>query len=233
MPTKSPLDEGRALWRHRTTHLVLRALRERQHVHSARHDARHDGVALGVAGADGVLRRRVEMGHHRLLATVVGTVSLTRCAWRALNVRNAYPADAALSLRAGRHSHGLAKLAVAEAVHGSFDAAKAAIEARCGPVIGKRQIEQLVVAAARDVEAFYGHKIPAPASAEVLLVLSVDGKGIVMRPEALRPATAKAAARRRSVFRTRTASGEASTCRIIPPTDRVCPRTAERGVEGN
>ncbi|MGW0200821.1 hypothetical protein [Nonomuraea sp. NPDC003201] len=59
------------------------------------------GVALTTTGADGVLRRRVEGEHHRLLATVVGTVSVTRCAWRAPNVRNAYPADAALSLPAG------------------------------------------------------------------------------------------------------------------------------------
>jgi hypothetical protein len=78
-------------------------------------------------------------------------VTVTRCAWRATNVRDAYPADAALSLPAGRHSHGLARLAAAKAVRGSFDAAKTAIEARCGPMIGKRQIEQLVAA---DLEAF-------------------------------------------------------------------------------
>ncbi|WP_433214822.1 hypothetical protein [Microtetraspora malaysiensis] len=45
-----------------------------------------------------------------------------------------------------------------------------------------------------------------------MLVLSVDGNGVVVRPEALRPATAKAAARRTSTFRTRLASG-AKPCR--------------------
>ncbi|MFF4667894.1 hypothetical protein [Streptomyces sp. NPDC001282] len=48
---------------------------------------------------------------------------------------------------------------------------------------------------------------------EVLLVLSADANGIVMRPDALRPDTAKAAAgkkRGRGVFRTRLASGEES-----------------------
>ena len=42
-------------------------------------------------------------------------------------------------------------------------------------------------------------------------MLSADGKGIVMRPEGLRPATRRAAAgknRGRGVFRTRLASGE-------------------------
>ncbi len=50
-----------------------------------------------------------------------------------------------------------------------------------------------------------------PCTSEVLLVLSADGKGIAMRPAALRPATRKAAEgkkRGRGVFRTRLASGE-------------------------
>ncbi len=60
-----------------------------------------------------------------------GTVTITRCAWRAPNAHNVYPADAALSLLAGA-SAGLARLAVTEAVRGSFDTAHAAINARCG-----------------------------------------------------------------------------------------------------
>ncbi|TMQ91268.1 hypothetical protein ETD83_31695 [Actinomadura soli] len=109
---------------------------------------------------------------------------------------------------AGQHSHGLAKLAVAEAVRGSFDDAHAAITARCGKVIGKRQIEDLVVAVATDIDNLYAARTPEPRTAEELLVISTDGKGIVMRPEALRPATRRAAARRRGLFRTRLASGE-------------------------
>ncbi|MEU9128800.1 hypothetical protein AB0D08_11910 [Kitasatospora sp. NPDC048540] len=146
-------------------------------------------------------RTRVEAGHHRALATAFGTVTVRMCALRAAPARNCYPADTALSLLAGRHSHGLRRLAAVEAVRGSFDAASAAITRRCGKVAGKRQVEQLVAAAATDVEAFYRARVPVPATAEVLLVLSVDGKGIVMRPDALRPATAKAAARHRGVFR--------------------------------
>ncbi|MFF5212661.1 hypothetical protein [Streptosporangium sp. NPDC000396] len=119
-----------------------------------------------MTGADGVVRRRVESGHHRLLATMVETVRVTRCAWRAPNAGNLYPADAVLSLPAVRHSAGLAKLAVIEAVRGSFDAAHAAITARCGQVIGKRQIEDQVVAAAVDVDAFYAACVPQPRTAD-------------------------------------------------------------------
>src|ERR1039457_755283 len=97
--------------------------------------------------------------------------------------------------------------AAVEAARGSFEAAHAAITRRCGPVIGKRQVEQAVVSSAGDIAAFYAARIPEPCTVSTLLVISADAKGIVMRPGALRPATAKAAARE-SRMRTRLAAGE-------------------------
>src|ERR1039457_4868292 len=97
--------------------------------------------------------------------------------------------------------------AAVEAARGSFEAAHAAITRRCGPVIGKRQVEQAVVSAACDIAAFYAARVPVPCTASTLLVLSADAKGIVMRPGALRPATAGAAARQ-GRMRTRLAAGE-------------------------
>ena len=192
-------DRGREVQRQMVQdHLDLRAAREEE-------AAREHGRA--VAGPDGITRSRVETGHGRLLATLFGTVQVTRCAWRRPGAGNLYPADAALSLPAPRHSHTLARLAVLEAARGSFEAAHAAITSRCGPVIGKRQIEQAVVNAARDITAFYAARIPQPCTASTLLVLSADAKGIVMRPGALRAATAKAAARQ-GKMRTRLAAGE-------------------------
>jgi hypothetical protein len=179
-------------------HLDLRAAREEQ--------AARERCSPAV-GADGIPRTRVETGHRRLLATLFGTVRVTRCAWRRPGAGNLYPADAALSLPAPRHSHTLARLAAVEAVRGSFETAHTAITSRCGPVIGKRQIEQAVVNAAADIAAFYATRIPVPCTAGTLLVISADAKGIVMRPGALRPATAKAAARQ-AKMRTRLAAGE-------------------------
>jgi hypothetical protein len=101
----------------------------------------------------------------------------------------------------------VARLAVQEAVRGSFETAYAAITGRCGPVMGKRQIEQAVVAAAADIAAFYAARVPMPCTASTLLVISADSKGVVMRPGALRPATAKAAARQ-GRMRTRLTAGE-------------------------
>jgi len=179
-------------------HLDLRAAREEQ-------AARQQHPAA--AGTDGITRTRIEAGHGRLLATMFGTVQVTRCAWRRPGVPGFCPADAALSLPAGRHSHSLAKLAVTEAARGSFDAALEAITRRCGPVIGKRQAEDAVAHAAAGIPAFYAARVPQPCTSRTLLIISADGKGVVMRPEALREATAKAAARRRKM-RTRLASGE-------------------------
>ena len=79
----------------------------------------------------------------------------------------------------------------------------------CGKVAGKRQVEQLTVAAAADIDTFYQAAAPMPASDDTLLVLSVDGKGVVMRPEALRAETRRAAAAKgANRYQTRLASGE-------------------------
>jgi hypothetical protein len=179
-------------------HLDLRAAREEQAVRRHR---------VPATGADGITRTRVEAGHRRLLATLFGTVQVIRCAWRRPGVPNLCPSDAALSLPAPRCSHALARLAAVEAVRGSFETAHAAITRRCGPVMGKRQVEQAVIAAAGDIAAFYAARIPVPCTASTLLVLSADAKGIVMRPTALRPKTARAAARQ-GRMRTRLAPGE-------------------------
>jgi hypothetical protein len=114
-------------------------------------------------------------------------VQVTRCAWRRPGAPNLHPADAALSLPACRPSHALARLAALEAVRGS-EAAHAAVTRRCGPVIGKRQVEQAVVSAACDIAAFYAARVPVPCTASTVLVISADSKGIVMPPGALRPA---------------------------------------------
>jgi hypothetical protein len=76
-------------------------------------------------------------------------------------------------------------------------------------VVGKRQVEQLTVAAAADIDAFSQAVAAEPCTDATVLVLSVDGKGVVMRPEALREATLKAAqAKGAGTYRTRLASGE-------------------------
>jgi hypothetical protein len=94
-----------------------------------------------------------------------------------------------------RHSHGLRKLTVLEGTRGSFQDAVDAIECQTGQRLGKRQVEELAALAALDFEDFYQVRRPPHGKRDDLLVLSADGKGIVMRPDALRTGTSTKAAR--------------------------------------
>ena len=124
----------------------------------------------------------METGHQRQLATVFGEVTVTRITYRAPGAANLHPADAELNLPEEKHSHGLRKLAVIEAARSYFESAAQAITRATGTAAGKRQVEQLASRAAADIGAFYTARQPAPAPDDRLLVLTFDGKGIVMRP---------------------------------------------------
>ncbi|WP_261576359.1 ISKra4 family transposase, partial [Frankia gtarii] len=149
----------------------------------------------------------LERGHGRGLSTVFGRVSVTRLAYRAVGAGNLHPADGALNLPAGLHSHGLRRLVALEAARGSFDDAVAAVERATGVRVGKRQLVELAGTAAVDVDGFYA-RMKAGPTPDALLVLQFDGKGVVMRPEGLRPATAKAAAAAGRKLATRLSPGE-------------------------
>ena len=179
-------------------------------------------------------RRRVENGHQRVLETVFGLVTVTRKAYRASRtgsmthhenenetvnetvngsglVRraagNLYPADAVANLPPVRQSAGLARLVAIEAARGSFGGAREAVERATGVALGKRQVEGLAARAAVDVDGFYAARA-AERCPDAVLGLQCDGKGIVMRPGHLRPATAKAAAKSAAKLATRLSPGE-------------------------
>jgi hypothetical protein len=168
-------------------------------------------VHAPVTGADLVTRTRIETGHQRCLASVFGAVTVTRIGYRAPGAGNLYPADAQLNLPTEKHSHGLRQLAAIEASRGSYDDATEAISRATGQQLGKRQIEQLAHRAAADFDSFYTHRQPPHHdndSGDTVVVLSCDGKGVVMRPDALRPATAHAAATSTPKLSTRLSPGE-------------------------
>jgi hypothetical protein len=176
-------------------HLDLRAVREER--------------AGQVVDAAGVERTRIERGRTRILATVFGKVTATRIAYRARGAVDLHPADAALNMPAVMHSLGLSRLAATESARGSFAEACDRVNALTGAGVGPRQVQELAVAAAADIDPFYRALVPQPCTDATLLVLSADGKGVVIRPEALREATAKAAAAKNgNKMATRLAPGE-------------------------
>ena len=170
--------------------------------------AERDPRLEAVVDAEGTGRPSVETGHARMLTTVFGEVGVTRLAYRRRGRPNLHPADAALNLPAERHSHGLRRLGAVESTRGSYDAAAEAIGRATGVAVAKRQVEQLAASAAADVGDFYDARAPEPGASDDVLVVSVDGKGIVMRPDSLRPATEAAAAAATTKLETRLSKGE-------------------------
>ena len=168
--------------------LLRRLFQNRLDVSAAREVRRHD-----VAGEDGVVRTRAERGRTRPLMTKFGQVSVSRIAYRSPGRANVHLLDAALNLPEEKHSHGLRKLTAIEAARGSMEDAQAAVTRATGVRIGKRQLEDMDRRAAAHAEAFYAWRLVSPVPEGWPLILTFDGKGIVMLPEALRPATAKAA----------------------------------------
>jgi hypothetical protein len=163
---------------------------------------------LDVVGADGVARTGVEKNHQRALGTLFGDVTVSRKAYRRRDASNLHPADANLNLPNEKYSHGVRKLAALEAARGSYESAAAAIERRTGDRVGKLQIEQLTARAAVDFEDFYNINARQPCTADAVLVISCDGKGIIMRTDSLREATRRAAAKDEHKLSTRLSKGE-------------------------
>ncbi len=169
--------------------------------------ARDEVRIADVVDMDGVARTTVETSA-RTLTTIFGDVTVTRLAYRHRGHANLAPADATLNLPAEKHSHGLRRLAAIEASRGSFDDTVAAIERACGQQVGKRQVEALAARAAADFDDFYATRCVPEADLDDVVVLSADGKGIVMRHDSLRPATAKAATESGTKLASRLSKGE-------------------------
>jgi len=175
-------------------HLELRALREQ------RQDV--------VVGSDEAVRTHVETSERGLM-TVFGAVRVARLAYRGRGMTALHPLDAALNLPEEKQSHGLRRLAAEDASQLSYDNTVASVRRQTGDTVAKRQTEELVVRAAQDFDAFYEQAVPAePTNPRDLLVLSSDGKGILMRPEGLREATRKAAEQSQHKLEGRLSKGE-------------------------
>ena len=163
-------------------------------------DQRSPGEAAGpVEGADGVERpeRRV---HERHLETTFGTVEVERLGYARPGHDSLHPLDAALNLPPERYSLEVRRRVAEAAASRSFDEALFELSRHTGAEVPKRQAEQLVVRGAEDFDAFYEARRaedgePPPEGSVV--VLTFDGKGVVLHREDLRAATRKAAEKRR------------------------------------
>ena len=185
-----------------------------------------------VTGADGVRRSRAERGHARPVVTRLGEVVVRRIAYRS-GVKGAgslFPRDAVLNLPPCGYSWALQRLAEMFARSGSYEQAREFVLAATGVSIGKRQLEQVTVAAAADAERFCQDpgrprdEVVLPGTGEEgglpPLVISADGKGVAMRPEARR-SCAKAPGKRVRTFAKRAGTGEKKGCKRMAETGCV------------
>jgi hypothetical protein len=151
-----------------------------------------------VRGADGVERTHRRTGCVRPLESVFGEVTVSRIGYSCPGYGSVFPLDAALNLPPGKYSHGLQELLSNETAKGAFEEAVATLGKMTGGHVPKRQAEELTPKMAVDFDAFYTKRaVENPEETDDLLVMSTDGKGVVMREEALREATRRAAERER------------------------------------
>lgn len=107
-----------------------------------------------------------------------------------------FPLDEKLSLPPELYALSLREEVAVAAVEASFDRSVERVDKATSGHVPKRQVEEEVIRAATDFEAFYKAR-PMPSndttSPRAFQVMSCDSKGVSMRPEALREATRKEA----------------------------------------
>jgi hypothetical protein len=183
-----------------------------------------------VTGKDGHERRHCR-ARSRDLLTVFGEVIVRRFGYSGMRLGSVFPLDEALNLPPDKYSLGLRRKVGLEVAKGSFDEAVMAIEEGTGAQVPKRQTEQLSRAISVDFDEFYACQ-PMEAGTG-LLVMSVDGKGVVMRHQDLREGTRKAAEKSKRKLKTRLSRGEKRNRKRMATVASVYevdpyPRTAEQ-----
>jgi hypothetical protein len=184
--------EGRELLRKMLqSHLDLRSEKE---------------VREPLSGSDNV-PRNCQRERTRGLNTVLGPVRVKRIAMYLAGIKALMPMDAELNLPKDSFSFGVQKKIAVEVSRGSFSDVVEVLASTTGTAVGKRQVEELARQAAVDFDAFYAAtEVAEPSGA--IMVLSVDGKGIVMREKDLRDATKKAARKAGHKLKKRLSGGE-------------------------
>jgi hypothetical protein len=186
-----------------------------------------------VTGEDGVRRARAEHGHSRPVVTRLGEVVVRRIGYRSgvKGVLSLFPRDAVLNLPPCGYSRALQRLAEMFCRSVSYEQAHEFVLAAAGVSVGKRQLEQITIAAAADAERFCRDRDPAavPAAGEPEqaperdlppLAISADGKGVAMRPGARRRRT-RAPEQRVRTFEKRAGTGEKKGCKRMAETGCV------------
>ncbi len=137
------------------------------------------GPALLVQREDGQLRYSHRRPGTRSLTTIFGSVQLTRLGYSGPGSPTIYPLDQALALPARSFSYELQRRLVKAAVQNPFQESVPSIAELLGVSVSKRSLEEIVLDAAQDFDAFYRQPFPATTGGSIL-VAAIDCKGIPM-----------------------------------------------------
>jgi len=152
-------------------------------------------IGLNVIGTDGIDRT-----HKRIrtwtIKTILGDIEIKRLGYFARNASSLFPLDAMLNLPIINISYILQKNLVLESVKSSFNESVLSVKRWTGVNIPKRQARKVIIDAAKDFETFYDRKKRDEKQTAIkrpLMILTSDGKGVMMRHEDLRFAPKKRA----------------------------------------
>jgi len=162
-----------------------------------------------VISPEGQRLNHVRSDTQRNIESLFGGVEVRRLGYSQRKQSSVFPLDHTLNLPRDQFSFGLRKRLIAEAIKGSFDGSVQCIKTTTGGHVAKRQALMLVEDVAQDFCHFYElNRFVTPEQTTDHLVMSFDGKGIVMRHNSLREATKKAATNQDQKLQTRLSQGE-------------------------
>lgn len=153
-------------------------------------------IGVSVVGADGITRAHKRL-RPRTIYTLFGAITMQRLAYSKPHAASLFPLDAMLNLPPINISYTLHKHLVLEVIKNSFHEAIDTLVRWTGVTITKEHAQGIVLDAVQDFAQFYAIQCVRErpeAQPLPLLVLTSDGKGVLVRTQDLRPATRKRAA---------------------------------------
>ena len=167
-------------------------------------------IGKAVEGNDSIVRTHLRDRVIKM-KTIFGEISINRTLYSKPGRESLVPKEAMLNLPENSYSHGLEHRLAVETAKGSFEEAIDSVKKQTGVTIPKRQAEMIAKNVAEDFDNFYEERglsaLRKTTRANELLVLTTDGKGVVMRKDDLREATKKRAEKEKKLKK-RLAKGE-------------------------
>jgi hypothetical protein len=152
-------------------------------------------IGDSVLGSDGILSTHKRL-RIRTMNTLFGLIPIQRLADSMPHASSVFPLDAMLNLPPIKISYTLPKHLVLEVIKSSFNEARDPVTRWTGGSMTKDHALEIVHDAAQDFARFYTlqcRRESLEAQALPVLILTADGKGILVRTQDLRPATRKRA----------------------------------------